>query len=398
NQKISINKKNFFDIGFRYYLLNNFDLDKDKKLNKKELKNIVELKCYKKRKSKHKNSTKKLYLKVSSLKGINKLPYLKKLTCYNCGLKSIDVSKNLELTELNCFDNKITKINLKNNKKLKKLILKKNMITSLDLDNCENLNYLDCSYNKLVDLNLNNKSKIKYFYFNGNNLNKKGKGILINSNNFPDSGFRKYLKYNYDTNKDGRLNDFEIKYITKINCYNDSDERAENDSTKDEVVFEKHTLKGIEYLTNLKILSCSYDYLTELDISKNINLVGLYCLGNNLRELDISKNINLKELNVEINELESIDISNNIKLESILCQGNNIKEFKIGNNFNLVIANCSSNQIEKLDISNCIRLNELNCHDNKIKKLDISKNQCLITFFKDDDVFVKTSKNNIIKP
>src|SRR3954454_13579762 len=54
-------------------------------------------------------------------------------------------------------------------------------------------------------------------------------------------------------------------------------------------------------------LNCSYNNLTSIDVSKNVNLTELKCSENNLTSLDVSKNVNLTELKCSENNLTSVD-------------------------------------------------------------------------------------------
>ena len=96
--------------------------------------------------------------------------------------------------------------------------------------------------------------------------------VAINSTNFPDKGFRAYVKKEFDKNKDGKLSASEIKkadwiYYVDKGCT---------------------SMKGIELFPNLKGLYCQNNKLTSLDVSKNTKLEHLSCSGNKIIKLDIS--------------------------------------------------------------------------------------------------------------
>jgi hypothetical protein len=57
-------------------------------------------------------------------------------------------------------------------------------------------------------------------------------------------------------------------------------------------------LTGIENFTNLKVLSCSNNPLTSIDLSNNTSLTKLNCSGNPLMSLDLSNNTSLTKLNM----------------------------------------------------------------------------------------------------
>ena len=55
-------------------------------------------------------------------------------------------------------------------------------------------------------------------------------------------------------------------------------------------------LSGIEWFSELEVLDCNGNWLTELDLSQNSNLWSLRCNSNQLRSLDLSHNTALEEL------------------------------------------------------------------------------------------------------
>ena len=97
-------------------------------------------------------------------------------------------------------------------------------------------------------------------------------GVAIDAANFPAETFRAYVSRNFDTDKDGTLSAEEIAAVTKIYCYQ----------------MGIASLKGVEYFTELDILYCGDNQLTELDVSKNEKLTDLECHNNQLTSLDLS--------------------------------------------------------------------------------------------------------------
>jgi hypothetical protein len=57
------------------------------------------------------------------------------------------------------------------------------------------------------------------------------------------------------------------------------------------------------YGNNITELNCSYNQLTDLDVSRNTALIGLYCFENQLMSLDVSKNSMLSFLSCGFNKL-----------------------------------------------------------------------------------------------
>ena len=139
--------------------------------------------------------------------------------------------------------------------------------------------------------------------------------VAINDVNFPDDNFRAYValvEEDYSDyffgEHDGILSDIEIQYFfTDINV-------ASKDIS---------SLKGIELFTNLQILYCYSNDLTELDLSKNTALVTLYCQGNKIEgELDLSKNTSLLDFNCTDNQITSLNFGDNVGLMRLYCSKN----------------------------------------------------------------------------
>ena len=133
-------------------------------------------------------------------------------------------------------------------------------------------------------------------------------GIAIDAVNFPDANFRSIVTENYDTDKDGNLSDTEIAAVEKIDCVDKG----------------ISSLKGIEYFTALKVLLCSQNQLTVLDVSKNIELSLLSCYRNQLATLDIGKNAVLEELYCDGNQLTTLNINENPSLKFLRCRRNQL--------------------------------------------------------------------------
>ncbi|MBF4485105.1 hypothetical protein [Flavobacterium sp. CSZ] len=93
-------------------------------------------------------------------------------------------------------------------------------------------------------------------------------------------------------------------------------------------------------LTNLY---CGYNLLTNLDVSKNTNLIKLDCSNNKLITLDVSKNINLKELLCYANSITGIQLSNNEVLRKIYCPANRLAVLDVRRNKGLTELNCKNN-------------------------------------------------------
>lgn len=117
--------------------------------------------------------------------------------------------------------------------------------------------------------------------------------IQINSTNFPDDNFRKYL-LGKDYGADGILTELEIKNITFMQCI------AEGIGS----------LKGIEFFTSLEELYCSWNSVKSLDLSHNTKLKKLECAHCGLTTLDLSQNTALVFLDCSLNMIEGLGMDN----------------------------------------------------------------------------------------
>ena len=193
-----------------------------------------------------------------------------------------------------------------------------------------------------------------------NGIAVQSAGVAIDDTNFPDANFRTIVEH-YDTNKDSSLSDTEIAAVEEIDCY---DKGISN-------------LKGIEYFTALRSLSCGRNQLTALDVSKNTALTYLHCSYNQLTSLDVSKNTALTYLDCWGNSLTKLDVSKNTALTYLDCGYNQLTALDVSKNTALTYLSCSYNQLTTLDVSKNTALTDLLCHNNQLTTLDVSKNTAL---------------------
>ena len=137
------------------------------------------------------------------------------------------------------------------------------------------------------------------------------------------------------------------------------------------------SLQGIEYFESLTYLTCSYNRLTSLDISKNTALTYLTCSYNQLTSLDISKNTALTDFSCDDNQLTALDVSKNTALTSLYCSDNQLTSLDFSQNTALGTLSCYNNQLTSLDISKNTALIKLSCYNNQLTSLDISQNTAL---------------------
>ena len=219
----------------------------------------------------------------------------------------------------------------------------------------------------------------------------KSRDVAINSTTFPDEKFRDYVKEYCDEDSNGKLSSEEIGATQRLHL----------------VALGVSDLKGIEVFTNLKILNCSENQLTELDLSQNpkVNMISaggnqltkvdvsgleelsyLKCPDNQLSELDVSKNACLVDLDVAGNQLKHLDLSQNPELEFLECGKNPLEGMDVSNNLFLFQFGCEQTQQTALDLTHNPMLYILNCTENSLSELDVSKCSWDITVNADSSV------------
>lgn len=164
--------------------------------------------------------------------------------------------------------------------------------------------------------------------------------LHICANNFPDNNFRAYIAESVDTDHNMLLTNEECNVATmnvnRKGIYN---------------------LEGIGYFTAIFSLYSDSNYLTELDLSNNINLSSVALYGNQLTSI-----------RGYLPNLTSAD-----------CSNNNFTEFDLSLWPNLRHFNCRNNRLSSLDLSSSTYLYQLECDNNFLKSLDIRKNRHLVS-------------------
>ena len=183
-------------------------------------------------------------------------------------------------------------------------------------------------------------------------------GVDINVGTFPDENFRTYVENNFDRNNDNYLSEDELNLVNKLNV-------AKKDI---------RSLKGIENFKNLIDFDCSSNQLTELDLSKNLGLMGLNCESNQLTKLDFTNNLALVELNCASNQLTELYLRNSSELKSLYCDNNQLTSLNVSKNTDLGLIDCAYNNLTSLNIENNSKLQQLYCDKNQLTSLNVSKN------------------------
>ena len=185
-------------------------------------------------------------------------------------------------------------------------------------------------------------------------------GIIINANIFPDANFRNYILEKLDYNKDGSLNIGEL-----------------NASVIDISSRDINSVKGIEYFTALKYLTCPNNKLTELDMTSNIDLLGIACSNNLLTNIKLDNCKKLNGLWAGNNQISYININNCTELENLELRYNNLTYLDVSNCEKLKIFYCEGNRLENIIIGNKPSLSSFACYNNQLLNLDVSKGPAL---------------------
>ena len=99
---------------------------------------------------------------------VSKLVELEFLDFGDCGLTDLDVSQNVVLAELYVTNNKLSNINVSQNKQLKVLKCNGNQISNLKILNNDKLETIDASNNLLSSIILSNQAALKSVNVSGN--------------------------------------------------------------------------------------------------------------------------------------------------------------------------------------------------------------------------------------
>ncbi|MEM6514689.1 MAG: T9SS type A sorting domain-containing protein [Bacteroidota bacterium] len=336
-----------------------------------------------------------------------------RLSCTNNQLANLDLSGNVNLIELDCSANSITNLNIASDLSLlKSLNISNNQIegdlnlTTLAISACTfELNQevfcpetisVNLSNNNLEFVNLQNgiNSEIESFNASGNpNLeciqvddidNVPANWITDAETSYnvdcnfgetfiPDDNFEQRL---IDLGLDsGPLNDYvftsAIENLTDLDLSGNA--IADLTGIEDFVALENLNCSSnnlsaldVSFNTNLQMLDCSANTISELLLENNISLTGLNCAGNDISILDLSANENLIELDVSDNNFNLFLPAEVPSLQILNIANNGLLALDFQQNQNLVEIYCQANQLEILNIRNGQNsiLSELNAQNN----------------------------------
>ena len=372
------------DDTFREYLLKRFDKDGNGVMTPAERYAVTEIDVNDKN--------------ITSLKGIEFFPNLKKLNCGHNRLTSLDVSKNTELTYLKCSYNRMTE---------------------LDVSKNTELTYLDCSYNRLTELDVSQNTKLTELYFVSNKITSLQADnctnltvIFTGSNKYKVEVYRttrildpSILPGNFDIsrvrnlkgatqNADGTLTvqegggkvTYEYRCVGEIykpftlNVTETDDPNAgivppvtPPSSGGDSIAIDASNFPDPDFRTYVKA-EFDKDNNNSLNDTERKTVTVINVKDKLMETLEgIEFFPNLKELDCSINQLSRLDVSQNTALEKLDCSTNQLASLNLSKNAKLKYLYCSQNELTSLDVSKNTGLDLLNCNRNRLTSLDVSQ-------------------------
>ena len=314
----------FEDANFKAYLVANFDTDGDGEISKEEALAITKIIV----------GTKD----IESLAGIEHMANLTELRCEGPWsffepeedpegkLKTLDVSKNVNLTILYCGFNQLTSLDVTNNPKIEQLRCAGNNLNSLDVSKNTELIEFEAYNNRLSSIDVSNNPELEYIDLTNNQI----KSIDVSNNP-------------------------ELDYIDLTN----------------------NQIKSIDVSKNLKLerITCSDNKLTSIDVTNNQKLTKLNISGNSIVEIDLGNNPELKHLICNKNKISELELSNNKKLERLNVNDNNLASLTVNCCPEIEILNANNNLIKEMDISELTSLSDFYCSGNPLETLYVFDGQ-----------------------
>ena len=183
------------------------------------------------------------------------------------------------------------------------------------------------------------------------------KSPKIDSENFPDAVFRKYVQDHFDKKDMEGKQDYHL------------DPSSEGSAVKELNLsgLGISNLKGIEFFLNLEKLDCSNNNITHLNLSQNTKLTQLNCQNNQLVQLVVTGCSALIYLYCNDNQLQELNVSGQTNLLTLDCNNNKLTTLNLENNTQLLGLKCYDNLLTSLKMKNCSKLAVLNVFNNKFK-------------------------------
>lgn len=302
---------------------------------------------------------------ITDLTGLSVFTSLKKLSGYNLKVKSINVSKNTQLTALDCSANNLETIDVTALVNLKELNLSNNNLTEINLSKNQALTELYLTKNKFKEINLSANKAL----------------VSLNCNNNP------LTQINVSENP-------ALKYLNCTDLLITSLDVTKNPQLEF-IDFERNKITSLDLTKNpeLLTLNSSQNPITSLNLSNNKKLTTLEASGSywsagnggsgSLTSLDLTNNVLLTSLDCGANQLTKLDLSANTKLQYIRCYGNLITDLDLSKNTEAIELSCNDNKLKSLNLKNGA--------NSKIKNIQFAVNPSLSCVQVDDVTYSSTN-------
>ncbi|WP_445452422.1 T9SS type A sorting domain-containing protein [Flavobacterium sp. 25HG05S-40] len=177
-------------------------------------------------------------------------------------------------------------------------------------------------------------------------------GIAINSSNNP---------FKIDSNNNGEIEVSEalLVYKLNLNSYNFSQTSYISDLT------------GLAAFQNLRVLNCSKNNLTQINLLPLTFLEELGASYNAITSLDISNLTHFKKLLAHTNQINTITQNNNSSLENIWLSNNVLTSFDLSVFPALKWVSCDNNQLTSINLSGLTLIDEVECGNNLLTSLNL---------------------------
>lgn len=124
------------------------------------------------------------------------------------------------------------------------------------------------------------------------------------------------------------------------------------------------SVKGIELMTNLKMLKCNSQEIEKLDLSKNVNLTEVYASNNEITELILPAGAPLTILNAGRNDLTQMSVTGYPTLERLDLSDNDLTSLTMSGLTGLKTLYINDNELTSADISESMGLTAFGCDEN----------------------------------
>ncbi|SEP63730.1 hydrophobic W protein [Lachnospiraceae bacterium RM5] len=273
DDEVVVDENNFPDEVFRNYILDNVDVDKNKKLSVEEIEAIENVDLSDKQ--------------INDIKGIGIFGNLKELNCNNNNLEDLNLSNNEKLEKLYCNVNKISELDLSNKENLEYIDASNNTLNKINVNADIGLKYLYCGNNSLENINLDDNVNLKYLYCDNNKLGSLdiSKNLCLISLRCNNNAMENLdISNNYENLKvchcwNNKFSSIDVKnYKEKIangkfsydSNYRDSEEIIAYDDATDKIIYMSSDSVSVKYKTQIQTYGWEKSYVSDGETSGTV--------------------------------------------------------------------------------------------------------------------------------